>query len=191
MQHKNKNIVTQEGPRVVKHSGRAYRKVTATRRSHRGMTIHPIGGQEVRFGQYFRRYREFTSLNWCMLLLCYHYVVFIAFNTQVMRLQRSGVMWILWLSVCFIIIQRSCVMLILCFYVYFMLLCCYGSQYILCFYKEKLSRYYYTFKQKHIFNGLTTVLDFGNHKDMLCWIYDKNVSITFIFWTVTKKVRKF
>ena len=61
-------------------------------------------GCEVRFGQHFRGYREFMRLNFCMLLLCYRYVIVYAYYTRIMLLQR--------------IIQRSCVTLILCFYFY-------------------------------------------------------------------------
>ena len=87
--------VTQEGTRVVKHSGRAYRQGTVTLQRHISMTIHAIGGREVWFGQHLRRYRELTSLNFCMLLLCYLYVVVYDFYTQIMLLQISGVTWIL------------------------------------------------------------------------------------------------
>ena len=46
-------------------------------------------GWEVRFGHHFRRSREFTSINFCMLLLCYHYVIIYAFFTRVMFRQIS------------------------------------------------------------------------------------------------------
>ena len=151
--------VKQEGSRVFNHSGRSYRKGTGTCQIHGRMTIHTICGWEVWFDKYFRSYREFTSLNFCMFLLCYRYIVIYAFNTQVMLLQRIDVKCILHLSVSFIILQRSCVTLLLCFYIYFMLSCWYGSQYIVCFYKETLSRYCYNFTRKHIFNGFITVLN--------------------------------
>ena len=55
----------------------------------RRMTIHAIGW-EVRFGQHFRRYREFMSLKFLMLLLCYNYVVVYEDFTRIMLLQRSA-----------------------------------------------------------------------------------------------------
>ena len=113
--------VTQEGNRVVKHSGRAYRQGTGTLQSHTSMTINAIGRRRVWFGQHFRRYRELMSLNFCMLILCYIYVVVYDFYTQIMLLQISGVTWILWFSVSLMLLQIICVMLLLCIYVYFML----------------------------------------------------------------------
>ena len=50
-------------------------------------------GWEVRFGQNFRRYREFMNLNFCMLLLCYCYVIIYAYSTHIMILLRSNVTW--------------------------------------------------------------------------------------------------
>ena len=46
-------------------------------------------GWEVRFGHHFRRSRELISLNFCMLLLCYHYVIVYVVFTRVMLRQRS------------------------------------------------------------------------------------------------------
>ena len=85
--------VTQEGTRVVKHSGRAYRQGTRTCQSLIRMMISAIVGREVWFGQYFRRYREFMSLKFRMLLLCYRYVIVYAYYTHIMILQRSNVTW--------------------------------------------------------------------------------------------------
>ena len=120
---KRRITVTQEGTRAVKHSGRIYIQGTPTFQSHRRTTIRAIGW-EVQFGQHFRRYREFMSLNFCILLLRYRCVIVYAYYTQIMLLQIS--------------LQLSCVTLILCFYIYFMLWCCYGSHYILCLYEETL-----------------------------------------------------
>ena len=64
-------------------------------------------GWGVWFGQHFRRYREFMSLDFCMLLLCYHYVIVYAVFTRIMLLQRSDIMWsVLCFSVSFIPTQR-------------------------------------------------------------------------------------
>ena len=46
------------------------------------MTICAIG-LEVWFGQKLRRYREFISLNFSMLPLCYRYVIIYAYSTQI------------------------------------------------------------------------------------------------------------
>ena len=50
-------------------------------------------GWEVRSGQHFRRSREFMSLNFRMLLLCYHYIINYAVFTRIMILQRSDIIW--------------------------------------------------------------------------------------------------
>ena len=50
-------------------------------------------GWEVWFVQHFRRSRESMSLNLCMLLLCYHYIIFYSFFTWIMLLQRSNIIW--------------------------------------------------------------------------------------------------
>ena len=54
------------------------------------MTVRVIGC-EVRFGQIFRRYREFISLYVRMLPLCYRYVIIYAYFTQIMLLKRISV----------------------------------------------------------------------------------------------------
>ena len=90
--------VTHQGTRVVKYSWRAYRQGTNTCQIHRRMTIRAIEGREVRFGQYFTRYREFMSLNYCMRLLWYSCVIVFDFYTHIMVLQRRYVTFILWLS---------------------------------------------------------------------------------------------
>ena len=61
------------------------------------MKIFAIGW-EIWFGRQFRRYREFISLNFHMLLFCYCCVIVHADYTRIMFLQRS--------------LQRSCVTLI-------------------------------------------------------------------------------
>ena len=109
------------------------------------MTIFAIGW-EIRFGRQFRRYREFMSLNFCVLHCCYCFVIVYADFTHNMLLQRS--------------LQISCVPLILCFYVYFMLLYCDGSQYIFCFYEETFSSYCYTFTQNHIHQRTPYFIEF-------------------------------
>ena len=48
-------------------------------------------GLEVRVGQKLRRYREFISLNFCILPLCYRYVIIYAYYTKNMLLQKSSV----------------------------------------------------------------------------------------------------
>ena len=70
---KIRSTVTQEVTRVVKHSESNYIQGTVICQSHGRMAIHTIAGQEVRFDHYFRRYREFMSLNFCTLLLCCRY----------------------------------------------------------------------------------------------------------------------
>ena len=100
---------------------------------------------EVRFGQHFRRYGEFISLNFCMLLLCYHYVIIYAVFTLIMLWQRSH--------------QRSCVSLILCFYVY-----SYSDAVM-------VHSIYYAYMRKHC--NITAILSHGHifSKDLLlCWI---------------------
>ena len=84
---------TPERTKVVRNSERAYRKGTWTCRIQRRLTICTIGWQEVRFGQYFRRYREFMSLHFRMVILCYCYVIVYAYYTHIMILQRSNVTW--------------------------------------------------------------------------------------------------
>ena len=54
----------------------------------RRRTIRAIGW-EVWFGHNFRSSRELMSLNFCMLILCYHYVIVYAVFTRVMLRQRS------------------------------------------------------------------------------------------------------
>ena len=56
------------------------------------MKIREIG-REVRFGQYFRRYREFMSLNFRMRILCYRYVIVYVYYTHIVLLQRSDDTW--------------------------------------------------------------------------------------------------
>ena len=51
--------------------------------SQRRRTIREIGW-EVRLVHHFRKSRELMSLNFCMLLLCYHYVIVYAVFTGVM-----------------------------------------------------------------------------------------------------------
>ena len=64
---------------------------------------------EVWSGQYFRRSREFISLNFRMLLLCYHYILFHylfwCFYKYYASPKQQYYM-ILWLSVSFILPQR-------------------------------------------------------------------------------------
>ena len=79
------------------------------------MIIHAIGGREVWFYKYFKKYREFTSLNFFMHLLCYRRVVLHDFYTQVMLIQSSNVVWFLCFPVCFILLQISFVTLLLFF----------------------------------------------------------------------------
>ena len=54
----------------------------------RRMTIWAIGW-EVRSGQHFRRFIEFISLNFRMLLLCYHYVIVYAVFTKCYALTKK------------------------------------------------------------------------------------------------------
>ena len=54
----------------------------------RRRTIQAIGW-EVRFGQKFRRYREFIRLNVRMLPLWYRYVIIYAYSTKITLLKRS------------------------------------------------------------------------------------------------------
>ena len=84
---------TQEVTRVVKYSGRNFRQGTRTWQSYRSMTIHAISQHELQLGQYFRRYREFVSLHFLMLFLCYCYVLFYAYVTHIMIIQRRDVTW--------------------------------------------------------------------------------------------------
>ena len=91
LQHKKNNYSDN-------HSGRAYKQGTLTVKvltnkvlEHaEAIAIRAIGW-EVRFGQQFRRYRYFISLNVRMLPLCYRYVIIYAYSTQNMLLQRSSV----------------------------------------------------------------------------------------------------
>ena len=102
-------------------------------------------GWEVWFGQHLRRYREFMSLNFCMLLLCYHYVIVYAVFTRIMLRQRS--------------LQRNCVTLILCFYIYS------------CSDVVMVQSIYCASMRKHC--NLTAILSHGRifSKDSLfCWI---------------------
>ena len=91
-------------------------------------------GWEVRFGQNFRRYREFMSFNFHMLLLCYHYVIVYAVFTRIMLRQKS--------------LQRSCVTLILCFYVYS------------CYDVVMVHSIYYSYMRKYC--HLTAILSHGH-----------------------------
>ena len=126
---------------------------------------------EVRFGHHFRRSKEFMSLNVCMLLLCYHYVIVYAVFTKGYASTKKFLK-----KLCYVNTMLLCL---------FMLSCCYGSQYLLCLYEETFSSYCYTFTRTHIFKGLVTLLNFCNHMNMIFWLYDKQGSITFILSTVT------
>ena len=110
-------------------------------------------GWEVRFGQHFRRYREFTSLNFRMLLLFYHYVIVYAVFTRIMLWQRN--------------LQRSCVTLILCFYVYSWYEFVMVHSIYYAYMRKTFSSYCYTFTRTHIFKGLVTLLNFRNHTNMI------------------------
>ena len=50
-------------------------------------------GWEVQSSQHFRRSREFMSLNFRMLILCYHYIIDYAAFTRILLMQRSDIIW--------------------------------------------------------------------------------------------------
>ena len=110
-------------------------------------------GWEVRFGQHFSRYRDFMSLNFRMLLLCYHYVIVYAVFTKGYALTKKFLK-----KLCYVNTMLLCL---------FMLWYCYGSQYLLCLYEETFSSYCYTFTRTHIFKGLVTLLNLRNHMNMI------------------------
>ena len=56
--------------------GRSYIKVTGTNQSQQKMTIHAIGGWELRSDKYCRSYRKFMNLNFSILILCFRCVAF-------------------------------------------------------------------------------------------------------------------
>ena len=127
----------------------------------RSKRIHAILW-EVQFGQHFRRYRKFTSLNFRMLLLCYRYVIVYANFIQIMILQRS--------------LQIICVTLILCFYVYS------WSDAVM------VHSIYYASMRKHCY--ITDIISHGHlfsTDSLLCWI-SANIRICYSKLTTDKDV---
>ena len=122
------------------------------------------GGSARSIFQKIQRIHELAFLYASFMLLLRHFLCLLYTNSASTKKLCYVVLWLL---VSFIILQISCVTLIICFYVYFMLWCCYDSQYVLCFYEETFSPYCFTCTQKHIFNGLVTILDFSKHNNML------------------------
>ena len=156
---------------------RLYRQGTKTYQINQSMTIHVIGGREIRFNFYCRWYRKFMNSNFGMFNVCFFCIAFMLlipfyaspkkpFYIDFMLLQRSIVTALLCLSVYFLPLQRSVVTFLIYFSIYFMLCSCYAFWFILCFFKETYLRYYYTSAWKNIFNRIVILSHFWNHNNM-------------------------
>ena len=110
-------------------------------------------GWEVRFGQHFRRQREFMSLNisYASLMLSLHYRSCSFYKDYALTKKSPK-------KLCYVNTMLLCL---------FMLWCCYVSQYLLCLYEEKWSSYCYTFTQTYIFKGVVTLLNSRNNINMI------------------------